>query len=40
MDIMKILAELYLHQQGIEATVKTEPLEEEENKDTVSDKTA
>lgn len=26
MDIMKILVELYLHQIGIEATVKTEPI--------------
>lgn len=38
---MKILAELYLHQLGIEATVETEPLESEKKdvKET-SDKTA
>lgn len=36
---MKILAELYLHQLGIEATVETEPLEKKDVKET-SDKTA
>ena len=37
-DIMKILAELYLHQLGIEATVEPEPIKRENKIETV-DKT-
>ena len=37
MDVMKILAELYLHQLGIEAIVETVPIEQEERVTAVSE---